>query len=169
MPVEPNELQPEDDLSYLQVSMGGQLDAVLIYNLLRTHSYLGPSIEATFKKKKMTAVQFNALLVIRSSGEVGMMMGEIGEQLVVTKSNITGLVDRMEKHGLVTRGQHPDRRATVVQLTEAGNKLLDDILPEYTGLLTELTECLDREEKQSLVYLLTKLRRELRHRRKGMK
>jgi len=156
----------DDDLAHVQTCLGEDLDAMLVFNILRTHGYLGPSIDAGLRRKNLTAAQFNTLLVLRTANPQGMLMGEIGERLVVTKSNVTGLIDRLETQRLVTRGDRKDRRATAVRLTKAGAQLLDQALPQHAELLTELTSCLSRSEKHTLIRLLTKLRRELRHHRK---
>ena len=157
----------EEELARVQNGVGADLDAVLVFNLLRTQSHLGPLIDAEMRHENLTAAQFNALLVIRSAGAEGLFMGEIGERLVVTKSNVTGLVDRLERQGLVARDGHRDRRATVVRLTDAGAELLERALPRHRELLTELTGCLTGKEKQTLIRLLTKLRPELRRLRRG--
>ena len=154
-------------MARVQSGVGADLDAVLVFNVLRTQSFLGPLIDADLRRQHLTAAQFNALLVLRTAAAAGLLMGEIGERLVVTKSNVTGLVDRLERQGLVARGEHRDRRATVVRLTDAGSGLLERTLPRYGELLAELTGCLSGKEKQTLVRLLTKLRRELRRRRRG--
>jgi MarR family 2-MHQ and catechol resistance regulon transcriptional repressor len=158
---------PDEDVARVASdAMGADLNAVLVFNLLRTHSYLSPFLNADLRRRRLTAAQFNTLLVLRAAGRDGLRMGEIGERLVVTKSNVTGLVDRLERDGLVRRGEQADRRATVVRLTDAGARLLDRAIPSHVELLSELTGCLAPREKKQLVRLLTKLRRELRRRRK---
>ncbi len=148
--------------------MSTDVNAVLVFNVLRTHSYLSPFLDADLRRRRLTAAQFNTLLVLRAAWPDGLRMGEIGERLVVTKSNVTGLVDRLEKKGLVERGNQADRRATAVRLTEDGAGLLDRTIPKHIELLSELTDCLTTEEKRQLIRLLTKLRRRLRlRRRKG--
>ncbi|NQT52410.1 MarR family transcriptional regulator [bacterium] len=155
-----------DDLAYVRAGISADLDTVLIFNLLRTQSYLAPFIDADLREQNLTGAQFNALLVLRAAGAEGLLMGEIGERLVVTKSNVTGLVDRLERQGLVARGQHTDRRATLVRLTAAGEQLLDRTAPRMARLHAKLTEGFNASEKHTLIKLLTKLRRTLRQRRK---
>jgi DNA-binding MarR family transcriptional regulator len=156
----------DDDLAFIQAEFGEDLDTMLVFNLLRTHSYLSPCVDADLRQQNLTSAQLNALLALRTAGAAGLFMGEIGEQLVVTKSNVTGVIDRLESQGLVARAEHQDRRATVVRLTPAGEQLLDRAAPRHSRVLTELTGCLSGTEKQTLIRLLTKLRRELRRRRK---
>jgi MarR family 2-MHQ and catechol resistance regulon transcriptional repressor len=84
---------------------------------------------------------------------------------VVTKANVTGLIDRLEREGLVQRDSHSDRRVTLAKLTEQGAALLEAALPHHRQLLSELLSCLTGEEKEQLIALLTKLRRGLRQKR----
>lgn len=157
----------DDELHYVHTGLGGDLDTILIYNLLRTHSYLAPFLEADLRKQNLTATQLNALLVLKSAGENGLMMGEIGKKLVVTKSNVTGLVDRLEKQGFVSRSNHADRRATTVRITDFGLDTLEKTTPLFSKMLANLTECFTEREKKTLIKLLSKLRRELRRRPEG--
>ncbi|MFA6133477.1 MAG: MarR family transcriptional regulator [Phycisphaerae bacterium] len=159
-------LTQDDEMSYVHTGMGTELDTILVFNLLRTHNYLNPFIDLILRQQNLTSAQLNALLVLRNAGPEGMLMGEIGQKLVVTKSNVTGLVDRLERQGLVVRAEHRDRRATAVRLTEAGAAMIDRIAPSHAQLLADLTGCLDTEEKETLIRLLTKLRRQWRERRK---
>ena len=73
--------------------------------------------------------QWTLLSVLHRNGQ-GMTMTELGKNLLVTKANMTGMIDRLERDGYVSR--HPDqfdRRVTKVMLTEKGNEfiqLIDD-------------------------------------------
>lgn len=156
----------DEDLSYVPPSMTADLDVMLVYNLMLTHSRLAPFIDANLRRDRLSAAQFNTLLALRTAGENGLLMSEIGQRLVVTKSNVTGIVDRLEKQGLASRTVHTDRRAIVVRLTPAGAELLDQTIPQYAELLTDLTASLTGEEKATLVLLLTRLRKALRERKK---
>ncbi|GAB4167003.1 MAG: MarR family transcriptional regulator [Planctomycetota bacterium] len=138
------------------------LDAVLLYNIARTSAMLGPALNSAFKDINLTAAQFNALLLLNNAGEKGMRMSDIGEGLVVTKSNVTGLVDRLECAGLVERRIDSDRRSFTVTLTDKGRSLLVAAIPLHQEYARKAGSCLDEEEKQTLVKLMTKLRKGLR-------
>ncbi len=157
----------EDDLAYVRAGMGEELDTVLVFNLLRTHSYLEQFIDADLRAQRLTAAQFNVLLVLDAAPNRELQMGQIGRRLVVTKSNVTGLIDRLERQGLVDRVECDDRRARRVRLTESGRELLAEAVPRHTELMRQLTDGLGEREKRSLVRLLSKLRRALRGRREA--
>ncbi|MBL0386102.1 MarR family transcriptional regulator [Tumebacillus sp. ITR2] len=68
--------------------------------------------------------QWTLLSVLYRSGQ-GMTMTELGKNLLVTKANMTGMVDRLERDGFVSR--HPDqfdRRVTKVLLTDKGKEFM---------------------------------------------
>ncbi|HEU4964255.1 MAG TPA: MarR family transcriptional regulator [Bacilli bacterium] len=98
------------------------------------------------------------LLTVLSRHPQGMTMTELGKNLLVTKANMTGMIDRLERDGFVSR--HPDqfdRRVTKVMLTEKGSEFLDGIEEprrQFTeGMLADFTI----EERQQLFDYLERL------------
>lgn len=159
----PKENEPE----LMPGRAGADADALLVYNMLRTHGSLSPFIDRGLHELNLTGAQLNALLVLRAAGGGGLPLGEIGRHLVVTKANVTGLVDRLERDGLVRRESHSDRRVTLARLTEKGERLLAEALPRHRQMLADLMDCLTFDEKELLIGLLTKLRRGLRDKQNG--
>ncbi|HLK60672.1 MAG TPA: MarR family transcriptional regulator [Chthonomonadaceae bacterium] len=137
-------------------------DALLVYNVLRTHSALTPYIDRGLRELNLTGAQLNTLLVLRDAGAEGLPLSEIGRHLVVTKANVTGMIDRLEREGLVQRDSHTDRRITLAKLTEKGAALLEEALPRHRQLLSDLLGGLTDAEKEQLIGLLTRLRRGVR-------
>jgi MarR family 2-MHQ and catechol resistance regulon transcriptional repressor len=138
-------------------------DALIVYNIVRTNAALSPFIDAALRDLHLTGAQMNALLVLRDAGPEGLPLSEVGRRLVVTKANVTGLMDRLERQELVRRdSDSPDRRVTRACLTEHGSTLLDKALPERDRVLGTLLAGLSPEEKTTLIELLTKVRRGLR-------
>src|SRR6267154_357244 len=73
-----------------------------------------------FRPLGATGAQYNVLNILVSHPE-GLSQRELGDLLVVDRSNVTGLLDRLEKSGLVRRDDHPgDRRVYRVSITPAG-------------------------------------------------
>jgi ATP-binding cassette subfamily B protein len=140
--------QTDDDLADVRASMGSDLDTMVVYNLLRAHTRLGPFIDADLRRQNLTSAQLNVLLALRGAGADGLRMGEIGRKLIVTKSNVTGLIDRLEGQGLVLRAEHRDRRATVIHLTDAGAALLKQTVPRHarSPFRTDAVLLREREE-----------------------
>lgn len=86
------------------------------------------------------------------------IMSELKEELGVTATNVTALVDSLEKDGLVMRKRHPtDRRATIVELTD---KVMTELSPrctEYKEQVAELFTDLSESECKAFVRTLEKL------------
>ena len=73
---------------------------------------------------------------------------ELAAHTGVTRATITGLVDTLERDGLVTRTPDPeDRRMMAVMLTPRGEKLLQKVLPSHFQKLTSLLEPLSETER----------------------
>ncbi|ASS74393.1 hypothetical protein CIG75_04935 [Tumebacillus algifaecis] len=79
------------------------------------------------------------LLGVLDRNEQGMTMTELGKNLLVTKANMTGMIDRLERDGFVSR--HPDqfdRRVTKVMLTEKGAQFMRHIEEPRNTFTTEM-------------------------------
>lgn len=67
----------------------------------------------------LTPAQFDIVATLGNTS--GMSFKELGEKTLITKGTLTGVVDRLEAKGLVTRAVKPeDRRSTIVKLTGQG-------------------------------------------------
>src|ERR1035437_9268087 len=84
-----------------------------------------------FGRWDLSPSQFNVLNLLHFNPD-GLSQTDLSRQLIMHRSNLTGLVDRLEKRGLVARQEvAADRRAYSVVLTPAGTRLLREILPRY--------------------------------------
>ncbi len=102
-----------------------------LLQLLRTADTLWNASRALFGRWDLGPSQFNVLNLLHLQPE-GVSQIELSRQLVMHRSNLTGLIDRLQRRGLVERKEvAADRRAYRVVLTEAGARLLREILPLY--------------------------------------
>jgi DNA-binding MarR family transcriptional regulator len=82
----------------------------------------------------------------------------LAEHAGVTRATMTGLVDTLERDGLVTRAPDPDdRRMMSVQLTAKGEGRLKEILPDYFARIAALMKPLSENERKTLLRLLLKV------------
>ena len=92
-----------------------------------------------FRPHGLSGAQYNLLNVVALS-TAGLSQRELSDHLVVDRSNITGLLDRMEKAGWVRRTDHPvDRRVYRVVLTPAGRTLWEKVTPQYRAVVRQVT------------------------------
>ena len=109
-----------------------------LLQMLRTAETLWNSSRVFFGRWDLSPSQFNVLNLL--SGEAdGLSQAGISRQLIMHRSNATGLIDRLEERGLLHRRATPgDRRAYRVVLTPAARRVLERILPGYYRLAEEV-------------------------------
>lgn len=89
----------------------------------------------------------------------GLKMNELSRHLMVTGGNVTGIVDPLEKAGLVERAHDPvDRRAWRVRLTRAGRRAFAEMARTHEEWIVELLAGLPRREHADLYRLLGRLK-----------
>lgn len=110
-----------------------------------------------FRPHGLTGAQYNVLNILAHE-PAGISQRELGDRLVVDRSNVTGLLDRLEKNGWVRRDDHPeDRRVYRVSLTPAGRALWQKITPLYLEVITQITHGLPAKRLQDGLDLLRRL------------
>jgi DNA-binding MarR family transcriptional regulator len=125
---------------------------------LRATADVQTALETHFARYGLSMGKFTLLMQLSQAPEQGFTPSECAERSGVTRATITGLLDGLERDGLVERQPRPgDRRMLSVHLTEAGRSLLKRMLPDHfcrtTGLMGELTD----SEKGRLIELLQKV------------
>ncbi len=109
-----------------------------LLQLLRTAETIWNGSRAFFERWNLSTSQFNVLNLLSSCPD-GLTQIELSRQLIMHRSNVTGLVDRLEAKGLVRRNARAeDRRAYSVVLTQEGRALLEQILPHYYEVAEEV-------------------------------
>jgi DNA-binding MarR family transcriptional regulator len=87
-------------------------------------------------------------------------LSETAKRVGVTTTNLTNLIDGLERDGWVARQANPtDRRVTYVALTETGRERCQELIPATARFTSQLFSALTDEEKQGLIRVLQKLRR----------
>lgn len=99
--------------------------------LLRVSEALWNASRVFLARWDLSPSQFNVLNLLHGQ-PAGRSQIDLSRELIMHRSNVTGLVDRLEARGLVRRKDNPtDRRAFNVVLTGDGEKLMRQILPKY--------------------------------------
>jgi len=113
-------------------------------------------LEADLGKLGLTPPQFYVLATIGYAGSLP--FGEIGAKMMVTVSNLTGIVDRLEQKKLVLRKRdETDRRVVHVALTEKGANLYKTTIPLFERSISEIFSSLDLPHQKELSALLRTL------------
>lgn len=132
-------------------------------NLVRTHGHLAAAFDRLFEAHGLSASGFNILRILRGAREAGLEHGrachDIGGQMVARVPDVTRLVDRLEKAGLVARHRcTKDRRVVYVAITEAGLALLTELDGPTVELHRAQLGHMSPEELRELSRLLARAR-----------
>jgi DNA-binding MarR family transcriptional regulator len=110
--------------SAVKARRAGVLEEQAFVNLMLTSDLLARRLEPVLKAAEISPTQYNVLRILRGAPE-GLACGEIGNRMITRDPDITRLLDRMEKRGLVSRCRETkDRRMVLTRITQAGQKLL---------------------------------------------
>ena len=119
-------------------------------DLLRTTDMLSRGLVHILKTVDVSATQYNVLRILRGSPS-GLPCGEIGNRMITRDPDVTRLLDRLEKRGLISRCRETEDRRTVMAR----------ITPDGLKLLARLDEPVQATHRQQLGHLGTKRLRAL--------
>jgi DNA-binding MarR family transcriptional regulator len=129
--------------------------------LLRVVARIERRLAAQLEQHDLTPAQFDVLVQLQRTPDI--LQQQLADQMLVSKGNVVGLLNRMERAGLVKRQAHPeDGRAYLLCLTEQGATLAAEVIPEHEALVAEYLTLLPPQDRRSLHDVLRKLDRALR-------
>ena len=112
----------------------------------------------------LTDAQFNVLMLLKYQSNDGrLIQSALGKMLLVHRSNVTGLVDRMEKAGFVRRiTDYLDRRANMVEMTEKGEDIFKKAREAYYEAIEKAMSSVSSGERERVSEVLGKIRNKIR-------
>ena len=117
--------------------------------------------KALAAKFKMTLPRFDLMAQLERAPQ-GLQMGELSRRMLVTGGNVTGIVDQLERVGLIARTEDPaDRRVYRVKLTKEGRRLFAQMAAEHEAWIVELLAGIPQREQRALAESLSRLRAQL--------
>ena len=135
------------------------LDAFIKLNrsVNAVQGHLLPTLQRDFG---LTESQFAVLEALYHLGPL--QQGELCRKILRSGSNVTTVVDNLERDGMVRRVRdEADRRIQIVHLTEQGRTLLEKTLPPHVGRVVRVMSALEPEEQRELGRLCRKLGRSI--------
>jgi DNA-binding MarR family transcriptional regulator len=129
-----------------------------LLNLFIASNYLHSKLEIVCNVFKITLAQFNVLRILKGAYPEGYPRGEIIRRMVEPSPDVTRLIDRLIKEGLVERySSKEDRRLSLARITKKGIALLTKINPEVDKFILEYSSALSKSEKEMLSNICEKL------------
>lgn len=136
--------------------------ARVMVNLIYTYDVVSTGVQKFLSEYGLAKSSFNILMILRHGPSEGMLLHDLGELLLVSRANVTGLIDHLEEKGMVKRVvDESDRRARFARITRKGETLLDEVAPRHFGRIADTLRNFSAEEREALVRLLKKLRTQM--------
>lgn len=135
------------------------LEEEIYLNLARAYEGLSGEIADLLKRHELTPTQYNVLRILRGAGEGGLTAGDIAERMITRDPDVTRLIDRMEKRGLVERWRCThDRRVVWTRVTPAGLRIIEPLDEAMRALHARQFGHVGRKRLETLLDLLEEVR-----------
>jgi len=126
----------DETKSAVKARRTGVLEEQVFINLMLTSDLLARRLEPVLKAAEISPTQYNVLRILRGAPE-GLACGEIASRMITRDPDITRLLDRLEKRGLVSRCRdNEDRRMVLTRITEADRSCWRNWMVPYSTRIT---------------------------------
>ncbi|MEY3747681.1 MAG: hypothetical protein RL194_1140 [Pseudomonadota bacterium] len=120
-------------------------------HLLRVATDLSVALDACLSRHGLLQGRWWVLILLMREDALQSTPSALAEKAGVTRATMTGLLDGLERDGLVARELDPhDRRSVSIRLTAAGQQKLDEVMPDYYSRLRACMAALDERDRQQL-------------------
>ncbi len=134
-----------------------------LLSILYTAMMLYKASYVYFRKYGITDAQFNVLIQLQYAKGEGLSQIDLVKRLVVNKSDMTGIIDRLEKGGLAVRENHPkDRRVNMIKITSKGRERVNRIEPGYFTRVKKIMSGLSRKDMGTILKSMENIRENIR-------
>ena len=129
-----------------------------VVSLLVASAHVLQRMNAVLREHGITHDQYNVLRILRGAHPEGHHVFEVGKRMMSRAPDVTRLLDRLERRGLIDRAWAPEnRRFTVARITPAGLALLQTIDPELHALQQELMRGATSDELETFIRVCGRL------------
>jgi len=136
------------------------LEQTVFLQIQKTADALMGEVADLLKPVGLSPTQYNVLRVLRAAGPDGLPCGRIAGRMLTREPDMTRLLDRLQKRGLIARGRDPtDRRVVLGRITSKGLKMLEGLDEPVLELHRRQLRHLGRKSLRELADLLQNARR----------
>lgn len=153
MPSQPRSLPPVDPARVRDIP-----EESVILSLIKAYNHVQTEQLKLFKRFELTPQQYNVLRILYVRGEQGLCNTDIASLMVTRVPDMTRLIDRMARDGLLERRRSEfDRRMVKIHLLPRGRERCQRIDAPLVKMTQDLMKHYSREEQSQLKRLLDKL------------
>lgn len=125
-----------------------------VVSLMVAAEHFDQAIAPIWERHGITGDQYNVLRILRGVYPAGHPRNEVARRMIHRAPDVTRMLDRLVRQGLVARVRNPeDRRESIATITRAGLALLDRIDPDVHVTQTAVTASLSERDLKQLVRL----------------
>jgi DNA-binding MarR family transcriptional regulator len=137
-----------------------EVDSVIQFlNILRIGSDLSDVLDGFLEKHGLLQGRWWILILLMREDNLTSTPSTLATKAGVSRATVTGLIDGLERDGLVVRlPDKIDRRKYSIKLTDAGQQKLDDVMPDYYKRVRNLMAVIPAIERDVLMSQLLKLK-----------
>lgn len=137
--------------------MGNERVSMLIK---KTSLIVEKKTNAVLAPYELTNAQFRILMLLYHKREKSIRQIDIENAFAMTNPTVTGILNNLEKKGLVQRLDHPDdKRSKLILLTDAALEMIPELDSLGEIIEDQVTSVLSDEERAALATLLNKIMR----------
>jgi DNA-binding MarR family transcriptional regulator len=134
----------------------GLLPDLLGYHLRRAQSAVFQDFAASMNGAEITPGQFGVLALIEANA--GLSQTRLAQTLGIDRSTLVGVIDKLERHGLVERAARPnDRRSHALKLSREGERRFQALARLVQRHEARIARRLSARERQTLIALLQRI------------
>lgn len=132
-----------------------------LLSVVRAYQTFDAVSDAHIRQLGLTSPQFDIIATLGNTP--GMTCREIGLRTLITKGTLTGVLDRLEAKGMLSRVvSNEDRRSFTVKLTRKGQACFESVFAEHLGYMDQFFAQLSSEERQTIESSMARFRAVLR-------
>jgi len=129
-----------------------------ILNLMVAAAHVRERTDRAFAERDLTGPQYNVLRILRGAGTDGLARIEVARRMIARAPDLTRLIDRLARRGLVERGRSErDRRQSRAHITKRGLQLLDELEPGVNAVDREIAQRLSAADAKTLSRLCERI------------
>jgi DNA-binding MarR family transcriptional regulator len=126
--------------------------------LLRVASDVIENLDACLARHDLLQGRWWVLILLMREENLTASPSLLADKAGVTRATMTGLLDSLERTGLIERIPNPeDRRMLNVKLTEKGQQRLDEVMPDYYARVAQVMRDLSEKDRELLIEMLQKV------------
>jgi len=138
-------------------ALGDKSSVRVWLRLLSCTMAIEKEVQRRFAERGMTLPRFDVLAALDRHGE--MNMGALSQALLVSNGNVTQLVQKLVRDGLVEMHKLPsDRRTSIVRLTPDGKAVFDRLARAHQDWIDQMVGGLDYTQRERLYVALGTLK-----------